>query len=134
MKKYFLFAICTLLLVVVTGCGSKNQLKCTGKMSEGEEEIKAEIIAELDKDDKVTTVTMIEDVGSKEKADQTCAMYNAFASQMPEGLSVTCSGSKVTIKGYEKMKDDDEEEIVGQTKEEFKKAIEAESGGTITCK
>ena len=61
-------------------------------------------------------------------------MYNAFASQMPEGVSISCSGSKVTIKGYEKMDDDSEDSIVGKTKEEFKKAMEEESEGKLTCK
>ncbi len=133
MKKYFLFAFCALLLVVVTGCGSKNVVKCSGKM-EGQE---AEITAEFDSNDKLTTATVVEDAGSKEAADQICSMYNAFASQMPEGVSVSCSGSKVTIKGFEKMADseeDDAEKMVGLSKEDFKKAMEEQTEGQVTCK
>ena len=135
MKKYFLLVFCALLLVV-TGCGKKNQVICSGTTTEDGTEIKAEIIADFDKDDKLTTVTMIEDLGDKTKADQFCAMYNAFASELSEGVSISCSGSKVTIKGYEKMDDDEEssESMIGKTKEEFKKAIEEESNGTVTCK
>ena len=137
MKKCFLFVFCALLLFVVTGCGNKNQVTCTGEMTEDGVTMKAEVIGEFDKDDKLTTVTMIEDLGDKEKADQLCAMYNAFASQMPEGVSVSCSGSKVTIKGYEKMDEDeesDDEKMVGMTKDEFKAAIEKDSEGKVTCK
>ena len=134
MKKYFLVVFCALLLFIVTGCGSSNQVKCTGSMEEDGQKFEAEVIGEFDKDDKLTTVTMIEDVGDKEKADQVCAMYNAFASQMPEGVKVSCSGSKVTITGYEKMDEEDEDQIVGKTKDEFKKLMEEESEGKLTCK
>ena len=134
MKKYFLVVFCALLLFIVTGCGSKNQVVCSGTMEEDGEKFEAEVIGEFDKDDKLTTVTMTEDAGSKEKADQVCAMYNAFAGEMPEGVSVSCSGSKVTIKGYEKFDEEDEDEIVGKTKDEFKKLMEDESEGKLTCK
>ena len=134
MKKYFLVVFCAALLFVVTGCGSKNEMKCTGTMEENGQKVEAEVTAEFDKDDKLTTVTMVEDLGDKEKADQFCAMYNAFASQMPEGVSVSCSGSKVTIKGFEKMDDEEEESVIGKSKEEFKKAMEEQSEGKLTCK
>ena len=132
MKKYFLIVFCALLLLV-TGCGSKNQVKCTGTMKEGDQEIKAEIIGNFDENDKLTTVTLIEDVGSKETADQYCSLYKAFMTA-DSGMSINCSGSKITIEGYEKMADDDDEQIVGKTKEEFKKAMEEESEGQVTCK
>ena len=133
MKKYFLVVFCALLLFVVTGCGNKNEVKCTGTMSEGGVNVTAEIIGEFDDNDKLTTVTMIEDLGDKEKADQMCALVKAF---MPadSGVDVSCSGSKVTIKGYEKMADDEDEQVIGMTKEEFKQAMESEAEGQVTCK
>jgi len=134
MKKYFLVAICALLLFVVTGCGNKNQVKCTGTMSENGVEVTAEAIGEFDKDDKLTSVTVIEDLGDKEKADQMCALFKAF---MPadSGVDISCSGSKVTIKGYENMsKEDDEDKMIGMSKADFIKAMEEESEGNLTCK
>ena len=134
MKKYFLFVFCALLLVAITGCGNKNEVKCTGTMTEGGTEIKAELIAEFDKDDKLVDATIIEDVGSKETADQACSFYKMFI-DADKGIDVSCSGSKITIKGYAKLADEDEEDgMIGKTKEEFKKAIEEESEGKITCK
>ena len=134
MKKYFLFVFCALLLFVVTGCG-KNQLVCTGSMEEGGQKVEAEVIAEFDDNDKLVDATITEDLGSKEKADQLCQMYDAFASQLPEGVSINCSGSKVTIKGYAKIDDNGgEDSMIGKTKEEFKKAMEELSEGKVTCK
>ena len=133
MKKYLLVVFCAVLLFAVTGCGSKNQVKCTGSMSEGGEEVKAEVVADFDKDDKLTSVTVTEDLGNKEKADQMCALFKAFMTA-DSGVDISCSGSKVTIKGYEKMDDNEENSIVGKTKEEFKKAMEEESEGKLTCK
>jgi hypothetical protein len=133
MKKYFLVVFCALLLFVVTGCGNKNQVVCSGSMSEGGVEVKAEIVADFDKDDKLTTVTVTEDLGNKEQADQMCALFKAF---MPadSGVDISCSGSKVTIKGYENMAEDEEDKMVGMTKEEFKAAMEKEAEGNVTCK
>ncbi len=131
-KKYLLVVLCALLLVV-TGCGNKNQVTCTGTMEEEGVEVKAEVVADFDKDDKLTAITITEDLGDKEKADQMCAMLKAF---MPadSGVEASCSGSKVTIKGYEKRDADEEDSMVGKTKEEFKKAMEEESEGKVTCK
>jgi hypothetical protein len=133
MKKYFLMVLCALLLLVVTGCGNKNQVVCTGSMSEGGVEVKAEMVAEFDKDDKLTTVTVTEDLGDKEKADQMCALFKAFV-PADSGVDISCSGSKVTIKGYENMADDEEDKMIGMTKEEFKKAMQEETKGAVTCK
>lgn len=35
MKKYCLVLVFALVLFVATGCGSKNQVKCTGTQTEG---------------------------------------------------------------------------------------------------
>ena len=133
MKKYLLIVFCALLLVVVTGCGNKNQVKCTGTMSEGGVNISAEIIADFDENDKLVDATAIEDLGSKEKADQMCALFKAFMTE-DTGVDISCSGSKVTIKGYAKMDADEEDSMIGKTKEEFIKAMEDEGEGKLTCK
>lgn len=133
MKKCFLVVLCAVLVFFVAGCSKKNQVTCTGTMSEGGEEFKAEVIAEFDKDDKLVDATIVEDLGSKEKADQLCSLYKAFV-PADQGIDVSCSGSKVTIKGYAKLDSDEEDSMIGKTKEEFIKAIEEESEGKITCK
>lgn len=135
MKKYFLFVLCGLFLFVVTGCGNANVVKCTGTMEESGQKISAEIVAEFDKDDKLVDATITEDVGSKETADQMCALYKAFMTE-ESGVSISCSGSKVTIKGYAKMAEDEDEDekIIGMTKEEFKKYMSESSEGQVTCK
>ena len=132
MKKYFLVVFCALLLFVVTGCGDKkNQLKCTGSMSEGGVDMKAEIIADFDESDKLTDATIVYDLGSSETANQWCTLMQMMQDES-KGIKVSCSGSKITITGYAKMDDEDEEEsMIGKTKEEFKTAMAAEQ---ITCK
>ena len=136
MKKYFLVVFCAALLFVVTGCGSKNEMKCTGTMEENGQKVEAEVTAEFDKDDKLVDATIVEDLGSEETAKQLCSLYQTFSSEMPEGVSVSCSGSKVTIKGFAKMNDseDEEDKMIGLTKEEFKTKMESETEGKVTCK
>ena len=133
MKKYYLIALSALLLFVVTGCGNKNQVVCSGKMEENGLEVTAEIVAEFDENDKLVDATITEDVGDKTKADQMCALYKAFVTE-DTGVSISCSGSKVTIKGYAKMTADEEDSMIGQTKEEFKSYMESTSEGQVTCK
>ena len=129
MKKYLLVVFCVALLFIVTGCGNKNSVTCSGKMDGNE----AEVIAEFDGNDKLTTITATQDLGSKESADQYCTLYSSML-PADSGISVSCSGSKVTIKGFEKMMDDEEDSMVGMTKEQFKQAMEADSEGQVTCK
>ncbi len=131
MKKYFLVVFCALLLFVVTGCGNKNQVKCTGSFSEGGMSMDAEIIADLDDNDKVTDVTAIMDLKDKDTATQFCSLYKMFADE-EKGIEISCSGSKITIKGYSKLEaETEEEDIVGKTKDEFIKAMQEEK---FTCK
>ena len=134
MKKYLLVVLCALLVFVVTGC-NKNEVKCTGKIEENGKEYEAEVVAEFDKDDKLIDATITEDLGSKEAADQMCALYKAFMSE-ESGVSFSCSGSKITIKGYANLdsEEDDDEKMIGMTKEEFKKYMNTKTEGKITCK
>lgn len=134
MKKYFLVVFCALLLFVVTGCGNKNQVTCSGTMKESGMEIKAEIVADFDDSDKLTDATIVYDLGNSDTATQWCSLFQLM-NDSDKGISVSCSGSKITIKGYAKMAEEEgEESMIGKTKEEFKQAMEKESDGQITCK
>ena len=131
MKKYLLVVFCALLVLVVTGCGNKNQVTCTGSMTDSGMNIKAELVADFDDNDKLTDATVVYDLGDSNTATQWCALFQMMQDES-KGIKVSCSGSKITIKGYAKMDADDEEEtMVGKTKEEFKTAMEAEQ---FTCK
>ncbi len=130
MKKYFLVVVCALLLFVVTGCGNKNQLKCTGSMEDSGLKINAEVVADFDENDKLTDATIVYDLGDSDTAKAWCSIFE-YMKDADKGIDVKCSGSKITITGYAKVADDDEESMVGKTKEEFKEAMAAEQ---ITCK
>ena len=128
MKKYF-FVVFFALLVVLVGCGNKNQVKCTGEMNEGGLNIKAEVVADLDGDNKVTDATVVYDLGDETTATTYCSFFKLMEDSS-KGISISCSGSKITIKGYAQM-DDGEEKLAGTTKDDFVKAMEAEG---LTCK
>ena len=131
MKKYLLIFVCVLVLFVVTGCG-KSELKCRGTMTQNGVEMKAEITAQFDSDDKLVDATIVEDLENKEKADQLCTLFKTYLNP-DEGIEVSCSGSKVTIKGYAKLVGSTEEGMTGRTKEEFKSAIKESTNGKVTC-
>ena len=134
MKKYFLIVLLLALVLVVTGCGSKNQLKCTGSYTEGGTTMKAEIVADFTKDDKLIDANVVYDLKDETTANQYCSLFKLME-DAEKGISVKCSGSKITIEGFAKMENEygDQEfsTLVGKTKEEFKKAIETEN---LTCK
>jgi len=134
MKKYFLGLFCAVLLFV-TGCGNKNQVKCTGEMEEAGMKMKQEIVAVFDDNNIFKDATATMDLGSKETADQFCGLYKMF-SDSAKGVEISCSGTKVTIKGFENLDSDEEDEDtedspIGKTKEEFIKLMEKEQ---MTCK
>ena len=132
MKKYFLVAFCALLLFVATGCG-KKQLKCSGSFNEAGMSMDAEMIADLDDNDNVLDVTAVMDLKDSKTADQFCAFYK-LAEDADKGISIKCSGSKITITGFSKLEAEDEDEedkIVGKPKDAFIKAMEEEG---FTCK
>ena len=132
MKKYLLVVFCALVALVVSGCGgNKNQVTCTGTMTDSGMNIKAELVADFDDNDKLTDATVVYDLGDSDTAKQWCSLFQLMGDES-KGIKVSCSGSKITITGYAKMDVEDEEDtMVGKTKEEFKKAMEAEK---FTCK
>ena len=129
MKKYLLIVFCALLLVAVTGCG-KKQIKCTNSTTESGVEINAEVIADLDDSDKVTDATVIYGFSDSSIVDQYCSIFK-MAEDEEKGISVDCSGSKITIKGMASLDDDEEDNVIGQSKDEFVKSAEEEG---FTCK
>ena len=129
MKKYLFVLVCALLLLV-TGCGNKNQVKCTGKdESTGME---AQIVADFDDNSKLVDASVVYDVKDKDTVEQYCSLFKLMENT-DKGVSVSCSGTKITIKGFAKMEADEDEEdsMIGKTKEEFIKAMEEEK---FTCK
>ena len=137
MKKYFLVVFCAFLLFVVTGCGNKNQVVCSASMNEAGMTMKADLIGELDKDEKISSVTIVYDLNDSKTAETYCNLFK-MAEDKEKGVTVDCSGSKITIKGLASMDMDDEdgEKVIGLTKDEFiKKATEQEEDGVkFTCK
>lgn len=133
MKKYFLGLFCALLLFV-TGCGeNKNQVKCTGEMEEAGMKMKQEIVAVFDDNNIFKDATATLDLGSKEAADQLCSLYKMLGDS-EKNVDISCSGTKVTIKGFENLDaedEDTEDSPIGKTKEEFIKLMEKEQ---MTCK
>ena len=138
MKKFVLLSLCVFSLVVVTGCGggSKKQVTCTAKMSEDGMNMTVSIIADLDKDDKVTAVKEEMDLGDKTTAETYCNLYKLFVTD-DSGMKIDCSGSKIIISNLETLDMDDEggEKIIGISKDEFISKAKANTGETeVTCK
>ena len=131
MKKYLLVVFCTLFLVLLAGCGKKNQVVCSGTLNEGGMTINAEVIANLDKDNKVTDASVVYDLGDSKTAETYCSFFKLMEDS-EKGISISCSGSKITITGYAKAAGETEEEsLEGASKEDFIKAMEAQK---LTCK
>ena len=148
MKKYLLVVIC-LLLLVVTGCGKKDSKKdeptptpvpkntvvCSGTISESGMNMKAEITAEFDSSDLLTDASVVYEMSDSTTANQYCSLFKLMQDSS-KGITVSCDGNKITINGYAKIDVEDENDkgLIGATKEEFKKAMEEEAEGKVTCK
>ncbi len=127
MKKYLLVVLCALLVVVV-GCSKKNQVKCSATQEEGGIKMEAEVIAEFDDKDIIKDATVVYDLQDEKTATTYCSLFK-LAEDKDKGITVDCSGSKITISGFTKM--EDENELDGKSKADFIKAMEAEK---FTCK
>ena len=129
MKKYFLVVFCGALLFLLAGCSSKNQVVCTVEETEGGITMKGEVLVDFDKNDKLTDATATYDVGDKKTADQYCSFLKLMEDK-EKGIEVSCSGTKITIKGFAKI-DDEDEKMVGMSKEDFLKKAKEEN---MSCK
>ncbi len=129
MKKYFLIAGVALLLL--TGCGGKKaDITCTGEMDEGGVKAKATYYAYLT-DNKVSRVDVemtMEDDTTAKTVCQTMELFKTMYGDQAKDMNVKCSGKTVTIENYPA---EDQDDMIGATKEDFIKAAEGQS---LTCK
>lgn len=127
MRKGFVFGISTLLLVGLTGCGSKNQLICTKSGTVEGVDISVEVTIDLDKDDKITDASLVYDIKDNDIASQFCETAKESYKK-----GVSCSGNKTTIKGLDNLENPDgTEHWSSKTKDDFIKKAESEG---FTCK
>ena len=148
-KKYFGIVAGVLSLLLLTGCGSKNQLKCTADFEEDGHKYSAEIVAELDSEEKVKDVDAIYTFNSSEEADKFYSSYQMminFAKQFAEDdqevpeIDIKKDGKKITISNFaalESMNSDEiEESPIGMKKEDFIKKLESSAEDNVkwTCK
>ena len=129
MEKYLLVIVCVLLLFMA-GC-TKNQIKCSGNQTDAGISFKSDIAALFDKDNKLQDVMVIYDFGNKKTTNQYCSIFKLMENA-DKGISVNCLGSKIIIKGFAKIDSfRGKNELLGITKEEFKKTMEK---ANFTCK
>lgn len=133
MKKYFVILVCTIVLLSVSGCGKNNQLKCSKTETEDGITMAVDFVLDFDKNDKVTDSTITYDLGDSSTAEMFCSIMKASVDSS-NGESVTCSGSKITIKGLDNFdadEDSDSEKLIGKTRDEV---IAAAKEDGFTCK
>ena len=137
MKKVFGFVMVGLVTLCLTGCGSSEQLKCTGNISGQDTTVKATL-----KDNNVTKVSMemVTQASSQEEAKSGANYINSSLSSTDvEGmkLSAKANGKKVitTITmDISKMSASEIESEMGTadlTKDAFVKSMEEEG---MTCR
>lgn len=133
MKKGIITFAALLSLGLVTGCGSKNQVVCSGKVDESGTSYEAKMVANL-KDGKVSDGYIQMTFSDKKDAESYCgilALTNSMADKGGvEKIDYKCDGKKVRIN---KLELDSDDKFVGLTKDEFiKKATEGSD--KVTCK
>ena len=137
MKKYYVMIFCIALLFV-TGCGNGKQVACSKTETIEGVSATGTIIGELDANDKVVGASMAYEFADKESATKYCDMMKGLL-ELSKNLgestgkaSIDCSGSKITIKGFEELEGDDEEDkVIGLSKDEFVQKATEEG---YTCK
>ena len=154
MKKMYLFALTLLCGVLfLTACGgSSNKMTCSGDMKEGDQKVgSAEIVAEFDDDDKVKNASISIEFEDADTASQMYAFMQlgiSFAKAQAEeegkdfpDIKMNLDGKKLTIDDYASFasmsadEEDGEPNIIGMTRDEFKKYIEENNDdGVFTCK
>ena len=146
MKKSISIIFSLALLLLITGCG-KNQVVCTANVTENGVAMAAKIVADFDENDKLSDATITYDLGNTETANQYCSLFKLIEDQA-KGITIECSGTKVTIKGYAKLQEEDEEvdeddetideddseSLIGISKEEFIRQMEASEESKFTCR
>lgn len=133
MKKSLILVVAA--LVCVTGCGNKssNKVVCTSEHTEAGIKMKAVVTASF-KDDKVNDVSAYIDFDDKDSAKQYCTLLefaNAYAESEDEKIKFECKDTKIEITDYASMMSDNDENVIGLTKDAFIELAEAEE---FTCK
>lgn len=130
MKKYLLIVLCALVLVV-TGCGKKNQVVCTKTTIEGEVTIKEEGTFVLDKDDKVESADAVYTFNDEDLAKNYCDLFKTFLGEEHQN-SISCSSTKITIKDLHKLQDEEDGTVLAGMKKDELIKFEEEQG--YSCK
>ena len=131
MKKFAVLFVVGLFLV--SGCGKKNQVTCTGTHEESGQKYSMTVTADI-KDDKVSSVSAKLAFDNEDYAKSFCAMLgltNSFAEEGDSKIEYTCDKKSITIKNFEAISESDGEPIIGLAKEEFIKGLQGEE---FTCK
>lgn len=133
MKKGIIVFAAVVALGVVTGCGKKNEVVCTGKTTENGATYEAKIVAKLKKG-KVADGYMEMKFSDKKTAETMCgfmAMANGMAEKDSDKIDYTCKGKVLKINSLKTM--DEDGELIGMTKDEFIKQAKS-SSKNIKCK
>ena len=121
-------------LLLLTGCGEKEEKTVTCSLTSNENGIESmNISAKLDNDNISSIYTSI--VFTDENiASTSCSIYKLMVNNSTdkEGINITCEGKTITIDGYEKFAgEEDIKELSGKTSAEFIETFEKEG---YTCK
>ena len=134
MKRFVIAFAAVITVGFVTGCGSKkNEVVCTGKITEGGVTQEAKIVAKLKKN-KVSDGYMEIKYSDQKSADTMCSMMklaNSMAEKDSEKIDYTCKGKTMKINSLKTF--DEEGNLIGLTKEEFIKQATSEND-EIKCK
>ena len=130
MKKINLLVL--IFLLMVTGCGKKNQIKCTGMIIDSDSNANTEVVGYFDKNDKLYDVTVIYDFENALSSKYLCALLESVDSFK---IDYVCKGTKVKINKFIdyniNLGGDD---ITGMSKMEFESSMEEILKGKISCK
>lgn len=133
MKKGIILFAAVVALGLTTGCGKKNQVVCTGKVSEGGQSYEAKIVAKLKKG-KVADGYMEMKFSNEKTAASMCGfmkLANSMAEDDSKKIDYTCKGKTLKINSL--ASDDDDNNFIGMTKDEFIKQAKS-SSKNIKCK
>lgn len=148
MKKLYLGAVAGVsALALLTGCGgSKNQVVCSATMEEDGQKATAEVVAELDSNDKIKDATISYKFDDQDAADQFYSMYQMLVSMSEQSgekldIDIKKSGKTITISNYAALEamqseDEDSEKLIGMSKDDFIKKVESDNsdGAKWSCK
>ena len=137
MKKYLIIGICTLaliitLLVLVTRSNKTSQVVCTKTTTSDKRMVTEEIIATLDKDNKVIDLIGVYNFNDKEIAESYCNLFKQTIDSSKQKY-LACSDTKVTINSVQNIETDGDKSIkvIGMTKDDFTKL---KTGNGYECK